>query len=69
MSKREFFEKEMDALERDAGTEARNDTYALFGDIVRWLRATGHGDVKLSAVGHRFSGKYRIDSVIKVQAS
>lgn len=55
---------ELEALGREFGHDKAENARRAFAEVARWLRQTGHGDVRLSAVGHKLSSKVRFDSVV-----
>jgi len=64
---KELFQKEMEALKREAGDKAEMRNYQVLVELVRWLRKEGHGNVKLSAVDHILGAKFRTDTIITVK--
>ena len=63
---RDDLSAELDALAAEHGRDVETKTRRVLVEVVRWLRVTGHGDVKLSAVDHALGQKFRVDSVVNV---
>lgn len=64
---RKIFDQEIAALKQDVGDEAVHRALLVFSKAIYWLRTFGHGNVTLSAIGHKFLPKFRGDTVFSVK--
>ena len=67
MVDRTNLDRELQLLAREQGDDAAASACAVLAAVIRWLREEGHGNVALSAVGHRFSQKFRTETVVTVE--
>lgn len=66
MTSREIFDFEVAALEQEIGGSAKERTYQVLAEVVRWLRKSGHGNVTLSAVNNLFGSKIRTETIVSI---
>jgi hypothetical protein len=64
---RDVFESEMKSLGIQITPGVVPRTYLILAEVLRWLRLSGHGEVRLAAIEHRLSPKLRVDSVVTVR--
>jgi hypothetical protein len=66
-ARRQQLADELERLGRERGRAAESAARLVMAEVVRWLRSEGHGEVRLSAVDHVLSLKFRVDTVIKAR--
>jgi hypothetical protein len=69
MRNEDYLTTELETLRRLFGTEREESARRALAVVVRWVRETGHGDVKLSAIDHKLSPKVRFDTVVDVDGA
>ena len=64
---RNELDDELAALGSARGRDSEIRLRRVLAEVVRWVCTIGHGDIKLSVLGHLVSLKVRIDSVVTVR--
>ncbi len=61
------FEQEMSDLVERRGPKAGVSAYRDYAVATRWLNSSGHGIVKLSAIGHTFGPKVCVNTIVTAE--
>ena len=67
MKMKSLFDASMKTYQKEVDAKACEHLYLIYAEITNWLVTDGYGSITLSAIGHRFSKKVRINAVKEIK--